>query len=273
MNKENYKIIKFLCETNAGFLTQFVRATNVIKVLTGQSNDICKNLWLKVNEKLGGTNWKIDMTPLPRSPEPVMVVGCSFSHSPPGEQKPTMVGFVASTGQGATKYINDAFHQDPRLNIVAKDTMKAALNFMIIKQNRPPPSKIIWYRGGASEGQLQMILKAEMLQIREILEEWRPDYKPGITFIAVVRNQRQKLFAANKSDMVGRGENVPCGTAMSGYGGIPKSFHFFLVSHSGIGTLNPTFYQILHDDNDLSMQNAVSMTYALCMDSKRCERR
>ena len=70
------------------------------------------------------------------------------------------------------------------------------------------------------------------------MEQWRPDYKPGITFICTVRNHRQKMFAANEKDMVGEGKNVPAGTAMTGYGGgTPDSFHFHLCSHAGIGTV------------------------------------
>ena len=82
------------------------------------------------------------------------------------------------------------------------------------------------------------------------------------------------MFAANEKDMVGEGRNVPAGTAMTGYGGgTPDSFHFHLCSHAGIGTVNPTFYQVLHDDNDLELDNVVKMTNALTLDSKRCEKR
>jgi len=81
------------------------------------------------------------------------------------------------------------------------------------------------------------------------------------------------MFAANEKDMVGEGKNVPAGTAMTGYGGgTPDSFHFHLCSHAGIGTVNPTFYQVLHDDNDLELDNVVKMTNALTLDSKRCEK-
>ena len=52
-----------------------------------------------------------------------------------------------------------------------------------------------------------------------------------------------------------------------------KSFHFHLCSHAGVGTVNPTFYQVLHDDNNLTLQNVTAMTNAFTMDSKRCERR
>ena len=103
-SKENYQVIKMLCETKFGGLTQFVRQKSVCKDLQnkqrGKGCDIAHGIWLKLNEKLGGTNWKVDV-PLPDSPVPIMIVGCSFTHSPPGEQKPTMVGFSATTKPGS----------------------------------------------------------------------------------------------------------------------------------------------------------------------------
>ena len=63
--------------------------------------------------------------------------------------------------------MNNAWHQDPRLNIIPYDNMKEAIIFMInsfLDENgNQPPSKIIWYRGGASVGSLQTILKNEFL--------------------------------------------------------------------------------------------------------------
>ena len=68
---------------------------------------------------------------------------------------------------GATGYVNIAVHQDPRLNIIPYDNMKEAIKFMIESfldaNGNQPPSKIIWYRGGASVGSLQTILKNELI--------------------------------------------------------------------------------------------------------------
>ena len=63
--------------------------------------------------------------------------------------------------------MNIAVHQDPRLNIIPYDNMQQAIKFMITQfldaNGNQPPSKIIWYRGGASVGSLQTILKNEFL--------------------------------------------------------------------------------------------------------------
>ena len=94
-----------------------------------------------------------------------------------------------------------------------------------------------------------------------------------MTFITTVRNHKQKMFCKNSEDYSGAGQNVPAGTAMTGFGGgSPDSYHFHLASHAGVGTINPTFYQVLHDDNEISLNNLVKMTNALTLDSKRCEK-
>ena len=91
--------------------------------------------------------------------------------------------------------------------------------------------------------------------------------------VMLAPSMNQKMFASNASDYTGQGKNVPAGTAMTGYGGgTPKSYHFHLASHGGCGTLNPKFYQVIHDDNGIVLDNMVAMAYALTMDSKRCEK-
>lgn len=269
---EEYQGIKVLAELNYGVMTQFVRAKNVQK----RAPDVIHNIWLKVNEKLGGTNWKVAV-PLPHTQIPYMVIGCSFSHGEAKSIEPTFIGFAGSTKQGASGYVNYVGHQDPRLSVVTEGVLEnAILHFVsefMAKNDNAKPERIIWYRGGASEGSLQAILKNEMQVLRAIFKRKDPNYQPGITFIVSIRNHRQKLFAADAQDYAGQGKNVPAGTAMSGYGGgTPGTFHFHLASHAGCGTLNPTFYQVVHDDNELTLDSVVSMTYALSLDSKRCEK-
>ena len=50
------------------------------------------------------------------------------------------------------------------------------------------------------------------------------------------------------------------------------SYAFHLLSHSAVGCANPTFYQILHDDNNIELENMVNMTYALTMATQRCNK-
>ena len=67
---------------------------------------------------------------------------------------------------GASGYVNSCFHQDPRLNIVCYPVLEKAFRHMIDSfgqaNNGVLPEVIVWYRGGASTGAYQQILKNEM---------------------------------------------------------------------------------------------------------------
>jgi eukaryotic translation initiation factor 2C len=187
-------------------------------------------LIFKVNTKLGGENWRIDV-PLPESPQPIMIVGVSISHAEPESTDPSLVGFVGSTAQGGTQYVNYVHHQDPRLAIIHYQTFKAALQFLIgqfiARNGGAKPEKIIFYRGGASEGATQAILKNELADgIRKALMDIDDSYRPGITFICSIRGSKQKYFCKDEADMDGMGQNVPAGTVVAGYGnGVPGKLY------------------------------------------------
>ena len=62
------------------------------------------------------------------------------------------------------------------------------------------------------------------LAIREICAKKEYNgapYNPAITFIVSIRNSHSKFFAKNARDRVGDGQNVPAGTVVTGYGGMP----------------------------------------------------
>ena len=66
---------------------------------------------------------------------------------------------------GASGYIGCTGYQDPRLSIVADTVLSDALIYLIkqfVESNGGvKPERIIWYRGGCSEGSMQSILKNE----------------------------------------------------------------------------------------------------------------
>ena len=99
--------------------------------------------------------------------------------------KPAIVMYHGIVGQfcrsvrlfisGASGYIGCTGFQDPRLSIVADTVLSDALVYLIkqfIEANGgAKPERIIWYRGGCSEGSMQSILKNECegnLSITEI---------------------------------------------------------------------------------------------------------
>ena len=73
---------------------------------------------------------------------------------------------VSTVILGGGGVINYTDYQDPRLNIVCYHVMLDAIKFMMTtfqdKNGGALPEKVIWYRGGASTGSYQHILKNEM---------------------------------------------------------------------------------------------------------------
>ena len=77
-----------------------------------------------------------------------------------------MLKLDLTLGSGATGYINHVAYQDPRLNIVCYNVMLEAIKTLMTTfqdaNGGALPEKVIWYRGGASTGAYQQILKNEM---------------------------------------------------------------------------------------------------------------
>lgn len=56
--------------------------------------------------------------------------------------------------------------------------------------------------------------------------------------------------------------NVPPGTVLDLYIGLPREFGFYINSHAGIqGTNNPVHYHVLWDENNFSADATQSLTY------------
>ena len=57
--------------------------------------------------------------------------------------------------------------------------------------------------------------------LRQLCGNVRDGYCPQITFVVCIRNSHSKLFAKDAKDRVGDGQNVPAGTAVTGFGATP----------------------------------------------------
>ena len=68
----------------------------------------------------------------------------------------------------------------------------------------------------------------------------------------------------NVKEGVGRSCNIPPGTVVDQKIVSPQDFDYFLCSHEGIqGTSRPTHYHVLHDENDLTADEAQKLTFYL----------
>ncbi|KAK8738702.1 hypothetical protein OTU49_004023, partial [Cherax quadricarinatus] len=91
------------------------------------------------------------------------------------------------------------------------------------------------------------------------------NYRPGITYIVAQKSHNTRFFWEEKE---GEGEvsNVPPGTVVDTHITHHKYREFYLTSHppNEASTSRPTHYQVMYDDNNLTMDQLETLTHAMC---------
>ena len=252
-DKELYPEIKRVGDNVLGIATQCVQ----IRQAQQAKPQVCANLSLKINSKLGGINHVID--PSEKSPvfkEPVIIFGADVTHPSPGENGiPSIAAVVASMDANATKYcarVRAQTHQKSGgaqeiINDLAAMVKELLIEFY--KANRGlKPLKIIFYRDGVSEGQFDQVLVHEVRAVQEACMMLEKEYRPRITFVVVQKRHHTRLFCEDRQDASGKAQNVPPGTTVDSGITHPYEFDFYLCSHYGIqvswcyGTFGKVFF-------------------------------
>ena len=238
-DKQIYPEIKRVGDNVIGIPTQCVQSKHVHRT----NPQVCANIALKINSKLGGINHVID--PGVKSPvfrEPVIIFGADVTHPSPTENGiPSIAAVVASMDANATKYCARVRAQNHKSGKGAQEiindlaVMVKELLIEFYKANRKlKPSKIIFYRDGVSEGQFDQVLVHEVRAVQQACIMLEKDYRPRITFVVVHKRRHTRLFCENQRDEVGKARNVPPGTTVDSGITHPYEFDFYLCSHYGI---------------------------------------
>ncbi|KAH0503060.1 Protein argonaute-4 [Microtus ochrogaster] len=277
-----YAEVKRVGDTLLGMATQCVQVKNVVKT----SPQTLSNLCLKINAKLGGINNVLVPHQRPSVfQQPVIFLGADVTHPPAGDgKKPSIAAVVGSMDGHPSRYCATVRVQTSRQEIaqellysqeVVQDLTSMARELLIqfYKSTRFKPTRIIYYRGGVSEGQMKQVAWPELIAIRKACISLEEDYRPGITYIVVQKRHHTRLFCADKTERVGKSGNVPAGTTVDSTITHPSEFDFYLCSHAGIqGTSRPSHYQVLWDDNCFTADELQLLTYQLCHTYVRCTR-
>ncbi|EPY79792.1 hypothetical protein CB1_000884019 [Camelus ferus] len=208
--------------------------------------------------------------------QPVIFLGADVTHPPAGDgKKPSIAAVVGSMDGHPSRYCATVRVQTSRQEIsqellysqeVIQDltNMVRELLIQFYKSTRFKPTRIIYYRGGVSEGQMKQVAWPELIAIRKACISLEEDYRPGITYIVVQKRHHTRLFCADKTERVGKSGNVPAGTTVDSTITHPSEFDFYLCSHAGI--------QVLWDDNCFTADELQLLTYQLCHTYVRCTR-
>ncbi|PHT62682.1 hypothetical protein T459_33474 [Capsicum annuum] len=258
-----YKYIKWVSETKIGVVTQCCLSSNVNK---GQDQYLA-NLSIKINAKLGGSNMEL-MERLPNfgGEDNVMFIGADVNH--PAARNvtcPSIAAVVATVNwPAANRYAARVCPQEHRTEkILNFGSMCADLLKAYARLNSVKPNRIVVFRDGVSEGQFDMVLNEELVDLAKAIYD--NHYQPAITLVVAQKRHHTRLFPE------GGPANVPPGTVVDTIIVHPSDFDFYLCSHfGGLGTSKPTHYHVLWDENGFNSDRLQKLIYNMCFTFARC---
>eukprot|EP00092_Neocalanus_flemingeri_P024564 GFUD01026642.1.p1 GENE.GFUD01026642.1~~GFUD01026642.1.p1 ORF type:complete len:216 (+),score=80.19 GFUD01026642.1:86-649(+) len=122
------------------------------------------------------------------------------------------------------------------------------------------PSRIIMYRDGVGDGQINYVIDHEIASIQSCLASaGLPADQVKFTYVIVSKKINTRFFK-----MGGAPSNPPSGTIVDDVVTLPERYDFFLVSQSvRQGTVNPTSYNVIKDTSGLKPDHLQKLTYKL----------
>ncbi|XP_043928563.1 piwi-like protein 4 [Protopterus annectens] len=252
--KSNYDAIKkFLC-LDRPVPSQCVLARTLNK--QNMMMSVATKIALQMNCKLGGELWTVEI-PL----KSLMVIGIDVNRDGL-DKRHTVVGFVANTNGRFTRWYSRCVIQTTNVEIgdCLRVCMQGALRCWY-EINHSLPNRIVIYRDGVGDGQLQLLVEYEVPQVLSSLQEHSPDYRPKLSVVVVRKRGIPRIFLEDN----GKLQNPPLGTVVDS--GITRSewYDFYLVSQvARQGTVNPTYYNVVFDTNGLKPDHMQRLTYKMC---------
>lgn len=255
--KDRYDAVKRLCCVDTPVPSQVVLAKTVGNPKRLMS--VATKIAIQMNCKLGGEAWTVNI-PL----EGCMIVGIDTYHDS-SQRGRSVGGFVASLNRRYTRWYSNVTFQQSGVELI--DGLKRCMRGALMKYhdvNRVFPGRIIIYRDGVGDGQLEMLLQHEIPQLIECFHiENNPEYKPHLTFIVVKKRINARFFLENERRR--QLENPPPGTVIDDEVTRPDWYDFYVVSQSvREGTVSPTHYNVIHDTSSLKPDHLQRLSYKLC---------
>ncbi|KAJ6671909.1 TRANSLATION INITIATION FACTOR 2C putative-RELATED [Salix viminalis] len=260
-----YKYLKWISETKVGIVTQCCLSLSANKV----NDQYLANLGLKINAKLGGSNAELgDRLPYFGDQNHVMFIGADVNHPAARNiTSPSIAAVVGTTNwPAANRYaarVRPQVHR--RENIVNFGDMCLELVEFYSRLNKVKPEKIVIFRDGVSEGQFDMVLNDELMDIKTAFRSI--NYTPTITLIVAQKRHHTRLFLADRGAI----GNVSPGTVVDTKIVHPFEYDFYICSHFGsLGTSKPTHYHVLWDEHGLGSDQLQKLIYDMCFTFARC---
>ncbi|KAM7028575.1 piwi-like protein 2 [Acridotheres tristis] len=249
-----YGAVKKLCCVQTPVPSQVINAQSLTGH-PGKIKSVVQKVLLQINCKLGGQLWGVDI-PLKQ----LMVVGMDIHHSRSQGMR-SVIGFVASMNHILTKWYSRVVFQMPHQEIA--DSLRLCLSQALkrfYELNHSLPMKIVVYRDGVSDPQLDTVLKYEVPQLQKSFHTFQ-NYQPSLVVVVVQKQLSTNFYCLTGEELV----SPPLGTVIdhsvtsSGW----QDF-FLLAHHSRQGCSVPTRYICMWNTANLSSEHLQRLTFKLC---------
>lgn len=219
---------------------------------------ICNKLAVQITAKLGKIPWKFDY----RTDVPTMIVGLACGPFY-GDESNFVSGIAASFTDDFGKYFSNPLpcpeKQISNMKALIGSAWEYFTNF-----NKVSPGRIIIYREGLSDGQIDSLSRFELQQILGDLPNG-----VSLAYIIVTRKTNTKIFNSEGS----YSSNPAPGTVVDSdivrpvetISGGAKRYDFYLISQATThGTVSPAHYHVTYDTTDLGSEGIQKLSYKLC---------
>uniref|UniRef100_G1KPG4 Piwi like RNA-mediated silencing 4 n=1 Tax=Anolis carolinensis TaxID=28377 RepID=G1KPG4_ANOCA len=252
--KDCYDSVKKFVSLEQPIPSQCVLARTLSKQRMMMS--VATKMALQIACKLGGELWAVEI-PL----KSLMVVGIDVNKDAVAKGT-SVVGFVASTNASITRWYSHCVIQ--KAGTMTADCLKVCMEGAINKWqtcNGELPARVIVYRDGIGNGQLRMVVDYEVPQLLSVLNECSGGFRPKLSVVIVRKQTLCRFFTEANRNL----QNPPVGTVIDTEATRPEWYDFFLISQNARqGSVNPTYYNVIYDDNGLKPDHMQRLTYKLC---------
>ncbi|XP_076285684.1 argonaute 3 [Lasioglossum baleicum] len=253
---DRYSAVKRLCCVEMPVPSQAIMSRTISR--GDKLKSITEKIALQINCKMGGALWALAI-PM----DNCMICGIDVYHGGIGQStKGSVAGFVASLDKLLTtwhsKICLQGRHQElvDMLQVCMISALKA-----YYKHNKRYPDRIIVYRDGVGDGQIDTVAQYEVKQLLATFKNIEPSYQPTLTIIVVHKRINTRLFAKNPRGL----ENPIPGTIVDTCITRSNVYDFFLVSQNvRMGTVSPTRYIVVYDSKNMKAEHIQRLTYKLC---------
>ncbi|CRL03804.1 CLUMA_CG016148, isoform A [Clunio marinus] len=207
---------------------------------------IATKVAIQINCKLGGIPWKVDLRL-----KGLMIVGFDISETKGRHSYGAMVASLDANNDGGQYFsaVNEHNNANQLSTDFGNNFMAALKQYM--NDNGALPKRILIYRDGVGDGQIQHVLDQEvndiMGKVTNVYSQVQGSGEPKVGFVIINKRTKTRFFKPsprNPKDF----ENPGAGFVVDNVVTLPERYDFYLISQKVTqGTVSPTYYNIVHD--------------------------